>query len=388
MKTKKKLLAGLIPGTEEYVIKHNAWRRGRGKLNPSECLKNIKDKTEYPKPQLLPGTEPWTRKHNEWLIFNTRPIHHFATITNPKRSLLIAQRHDDGFRKNPEKGADIKYKDCIISAVEKDSDNSYSITTDGWSLGIDTDTIVPKKGDVVRYYGNGVGSVIRGIDIEGVQIRYESERQLRLRYKKESMIEDRRRKDHFKSIQSSLDEKFDALPPAFQKRIERFRQNNFNFRWQHEESEILLAEEALRVAQFLHSQTTLFNKVGIGEVHPQLHWAYKAEVERVYDIFREYTEDDMEKLIPDFGGGHSGNTFYFVFKIAFCYLTDDQHIPFVHGVFSMFGGCLAYGCHRKYSKKEKKLLVRFETKEDEERGLKNAISKLKKQHELHTQRVA
>lgn len=378
MKKKKKLLAGLIPGTEEYILKHYEWRRSRGKRNPSECLTQIKNGEE--EVEFFSGTDAATRKHNEWIRLNRRPKPKFEVIRNPHRSLLIAQRHQKQFSANPEKFADKEYRDEIISSVttfDGKAGGSYAITTDGWSISVETKEIVPKAGDVVRYYSRGIGSTVRGIDIEGVQIRYESERQLILKYKKLSMREDRKRKEYFKSIESSLDEKLNELPFVFQKRIERFRQNNLNFRWEHEEGEILLAEESLKVAKFLHSQTTLFNKVGMGEIHPQLDWAYAEEVKKAYNIFREYSDDEMEKLIPDFIGGHSGNTFQFVFRMAVAYLTNEESIPYQHGVFYMFDGCLAYGCHRKYSKKERKQMITLENV-DEDQSFQITLNRMKK----------
>lgn len=376
MKKKKKLLAGLIPGTEEYILKHYEWRRSRGKRNPSECLTRIKNGEE--EVEFFPGTDAATRKHNEWIRHNRRPKPNFEVIGNPHRSLLIAQRHQKQFISNPEKFADKEYRDEIISSVTTFEDGGgYAITTDGWTIAVETKEIVPKAGDVVRYYSRGIGSAVRGIDIEGVQIRYESERQLILKYKKLSMREDRKRKGYFKSIESSLDEKLNELPFVFQKRIERFRWNNFNFRWRHEESEILLAVETLKVAKFLHSQAPLFNKVGIHEIHSQLMPVYTEEITRLYNIYREKTDDEMEELIPDFIGGNSGNTFQFVFRMAVAYLTNEESIPYQHGVFYMFDGCLAYGCHRKYSKKERKQMITLENV-DEDQSFQITLNRMKK----------
>ncbi|MBP6256841.1 hypothetical protein KA405_03905 [Patescibacteria group bacterium] len=318
--SKKSLLNGLPFGSEAYVLAHWKWRKSRGKLNPTENLTGIND---------------------------------------PRRSLLIAQRHQVQFSSNNEKAYDNEFEDKFITSVESYGQNSYAITCDFGTLGIKTNGFVPKVGHIARYYRKGFGYTVRGVDIEGMQIRYRSIRQEEIERKKYVMKDNRKKKQRFLKEKKTLDDRFDSLPIIFQQRILIFRKNNLSFRWEYESSEISMLEESLRIANYLHSKVPLFNKVAVEEIHPQFKYAYQQELARVQKKVFDYSEKKLMKVIPNFGGGHSGNSHGFVFRMAFIYLTNREYAPHIHGWLATLCGCSDYGCHRSLAKKEKMQLVKL-----------------------------
>src|SRR4051812_18178751 len=77
-----------------------------------------------------------------------------------------------------EKVNDTEFEDRTITKVRNVGDVDYEITTgNGWTLvatkpeGLP----VPKVGDTVRYYGRGIGSVVRGLDVNGRKWYYRTE---------------------------------------------------------------------------------------------------------------------------------------------------------------------------------------------------------------------
>lgn len=70
--------------------------------------------------------------------------------------------------------SDAEFQEYILEKVRKGADGSYELSFDGclgcWSG--DNNPIEPKVGMVMRQYGKGFGSYIRGIFIDGVKFYY------------------------------------------------------------------------------------------------------------------------------------------------------------------------------------------------------------------------
>lgn len=71
---------------------------------------------------------------------------------------------------------DQQFEDKIIKSAQKEGD-SYSITCDdGWSMWCGKDCpIEPKDGQTARFYGRGIGAVVRGLFIDGHKLWYRTE---------------------------------------------------------------------------------------------------------------------------------------------------------------------------------------------------------------------
>jgi len=74
---------------------------------------------------------------------------------------------------------DSQFEDSIIAEVHAESGGGWSITkADGWSFGIPADSpVIPTVGMTVRMYGAGIGSIVRGLFLDGVCVYYRSEEQ-------------------------------------------------------------------------------------------------------------------------------------------------------------------------------------------------------------------
>lgn len=71
---------------------------------------------------------------------------------------------------------DDNFEDTTIAAVRPEA-NGWSIErADGWSFYVPKDSPVePKEGMTARFYGKGIGSVVRGMFIDGQKVFYRTE---------------------------------------------------------------------------------------------------------------------------------------------------------------------------------------------------------------------
>ncbi len=68
---------------------------------------------------------------------------------------------------------DTQFKNVIISKVEKHDDGWTITRDDGWSFYVPpTSPVVPKVGMTARFYGAGIGSVVRGLFLAGKKVFY------------------------------------------------------------------------------------------------------------------------------------------------------------------------------------------------------------------------
>lgn len=71
---------------------------------------------------------------------------------------------------------DDQFEDLFVKKVETEK-NGWAITrSDGWCIHIpSTSPVVPKLGMPVRFYGKGVGSMVRGVYLDGRKVYYRTE---------------------------------------------------------------------------------------------------------------------------------------------------------------------------------------------------------------------
>lgn len=219
------------------------------------------------------------------------------------------------------KANDTEFQDHVISGVVDEGGDYFAITRDdGWSIGIPKDAgIVPKVGDSIRYYGKGIGSTVRGIDINGQEVWYRTPEQQaeHNRQELEKMEEEKRKK--FAKAQSRLDLQYSELPRAFQSRLDRFRNNNPDFRVEFEDYEMMVCREAVKIAERFKTAEEI-------------------------KIFRQMDWGKQVTLIPNLFDGHSGNTWGCACYLAHCYVTDPKLVQLQHGALCPLVGCKEYGC--------------------------------------------
>lgn len=71
---------------------------------------------------------------------------------------------------------DNEFKEQVIDRVEGDREKGWSISYDGWGFFVpETSPIEPKVGMTARFYGRGIGSVVRGLFLNGTKVFYRTE---------------------------------------------------------------------------------------------------------------------------------------------------------------------------------------------------------------------
>jgi len=134
------------------------------------------------------------------------------------------------------------------------------------------------------------------------------------------------RKADYKKNKGRMDRQFDALPAIFRERINKFRQNNRNFRWEFEAYELFCCEQAVLIAE------------GLGK------GKNKKELLKVFEEFGRLSWDEQVKKIPGLSTGHSGNMFACSVKLAYLYLTYPEGVIRMHGALAPLVGSSRYGC--------------------------------------------
>ncbi len=176
---------------------------------------------------------------------------------------------------------------------------------DGWSLGsngVDLVSLGVQPGDLVEQWGRGIGHTVRGCALGGRVLWYRTEAEEQARHEQWVADKDAADRQRFEDHRAELDAKYAALPDVFQRRLDRFRAGNPDFRWQFEGYEMAACEAALIIAES-------------GEKDPRL--------------------DAL---------GLSGNQFGFAKRLAHWFLTEPENVVLEHGAMVPLVGCVAYGC--------------------------------------------
>jgi len=218
------------------------------------------------------------------------------------------------------KNLDTQYIEHTITKVEDGKDYFFVTMSDGWSIGVEKlNGVEPKEGDTIRLYGKGIGCAVRGIDVNGLEVFYRTPEQEKERNRQEQEKADEEKKRKFNREKGRLDLEYDALPRAFQKRLDRFRANNPNFRWDLEDYEMIVCREAVNIAN------TLKTVDEIGK-------------------FREMRWEEQNKIVKALSDGHSGNTWGCACFLAECFVKDEKLVTMAHGAMCPLLGCKGYGC--------------------------------------------
>lgn len=219
---------------------------------------------------------------------------------------------------------DEQFEDYTVEKVEGNNE-------DGWVLHFREGTcflcpkespIEPRPGMKARLFGKGFGCVVRGLSLDGVSVYYRTEDEDRIKHEEEVAERKRQRREEFEQDRENRDARFAALPEIFRKRIEKFRRNNPEFRWEYEPYEMFCCEEAVVIANALRSPEAVKDFAG-----------------------KQYEE--QKALVPNLGEGHSGNTFGCTVRLAYLYLSDAEAVEKMYGALAPLVGSEEYGCVAK-----------------------------------------
>ncbi|PID52190.1 MAG: hypothetical protein CR972_02800 [Candidatus Moraniibacteriota bacterium] len=289
---KKSQITQLYPWSAEYVIAHAAKKskRGRGR-NPSTPYRGIR---------------------------------------NPRKALELAKKM----------AKDKEFTDYVITSV-----NTSSITTeDGWSFYLDEKWgVSPRIGDIARFYGEGIGRSVRGLDINGVECFYSTKQDYQKQLRTKAEEHEKEMQEQFERDRSNLDERFNKLPHIFQKRIEKFRKNNPDFRWKYEKYELFCCEQAIVIYNAINTKLQQEAKDD-GLTVEQYQKKYTMRVKFLFHELSAMSFEEQKEVIPELEDNHSGNTFGTAMKLAFLYTFQPDSVAKLHGAMAPLVGSQEYGC--------------------------------------------
>ena len=220
----------------------------------------------------------------------------------------------------PAPADDHNFEDRRIKKVEGDRRRGWQISyDDGWAFWVSSESpIEPRVGMNARSYSRGVGCQVRGFFLDGVCLYYRTEDQQRQEHARWAREQDEKKKREFAFLRENLDLRYKLLPKVFQQRIDKFRRNNPDFRWEYESYEMFCCEEAVKIANYLETP------------------------ERV-DAFRKLDSRQQYLLVP-LSDQHSGNTFGCACLLAYWYLKNPDNIVKLYGALAPLVGSEEYGC--------------------------------------------
>jgi hypothetical protein len=212
----------------------------------------------------------------------------------------------------------------ITDVMDRD-DGFFQISTDR-STGFMFEKsfgIVPRIGDTVEMRGE-LGARIGGIRIAGKVVYNKSDEQLAEEHRNFCENQERENRAKFEREREDMDRRYAALPEVFRRRIDKFRANNPDFRWEYEGYELFCCEEAVKIATALKMPEAI-------EKFSKLSW-------------------EGQRGLVDISTDHSGNTFGCAVKLAYYYLANPENVVKMYGALAPLVGSEEYGCVPKGKK--------------------------------------
>lgn len=210
--------------------------------------------------------------------------------------------------------------------------NGTSITDEsGWSLGCDASEVDLFPGAKVEYWGKGLGYPVRGLAVAGHVFWYRTPEEEEAHQQRQRQEADEERRAEFESNRERHDRNYESLPDTFKARIDRFRNGNPDFRWEYEQYEVGVCLDAVKLASWC----------SVNRVATEFDGDEPTAADNVL-AFEKLSWDDQKAAGID--GGHSGNSFAFVVRLAYLWVTDPGLVEFEHGALTPLVGCEDYGC--------------------------------------------
>lgn len=216
------------------------------------------------------------------------------------------------------------WEEATIEAVEGDAAKGWSMRrSDGWSFWCPPQRIVPKVGDTGRFYGKGIGYTVRGLFLNGQRVFYRTEAEEQEKFRQEQAERDAKKRTDAEASKEKTAERIAALSDPMQRRLAKFRATNPDFDWEYLPYELMVCEEAERIAAAFRGDA---NPVEALRAFHQLSW------------------EEQVKAVPGMDTGHSGNSFGMACRLAHWLLTDAEVVVKEHGALVPLVGCKDYGC--------------------------------------------
>lgn len=215
---------------------------------------------------------------------------------------------------------DQEYQDFIITSVEREQSGWFAVgLSDGWCIGVDpTPAVEPRPGLLIRLYGRGTGYPVRGIVIDGVVVRYQTDGEYRAETARKAAEERAAKFAEFETRRADIEARIAALPAGFRARFERFAAGNPDFLPEFGDYELMCCEQAVIFA----------GRMSADELR---RWA-------------KLPHDGQKAMVPEMSDGHSGNTFGVSVRLAILSHEHPDLVALEHGALVPLVGCEAYGC--------------------------------------------
>lgn len=215
-----------------------------------------------------------------------------------------------------------------------------------------------KVGDRVRAYGDW-GQTIAGVDVfdyergEWVNLYFRTEAERKEQHEQWVAGMRVRREREFEESREQLDADYEALPPALQRRIDKYRANNPRFRFDYEVYEMFVLKEAVQIAEHLRPRCEELAS-DPGQILRLLEldegWLERIALDEGGEqaaataAVREWQKLPYEEQKPVVADGHSGNTFGMACQLAVLVLTGDEEALVRHyGAMAPLVGSDEYG---------------------------------------------
>jgi hypothetical protein len=224
--------------------------------------------------------------------------------------------------------------------------------------------VAPKVGDLITTYG-GIGRPIKGIDLNGIPCWYKTQAEMDEEHRLWVEELHRKRLQEFEESKDKLDAQYAVLPKVFQRRIDKFRAANPEFRVDYEAYELFCCSEAVKFAErarnavlsgeydeemcafYANPAQLKLAAYGSGEValrEPQdPYWRWLVWAESLNSKAYDYDYKRCEEVLG-VSDGHSGNTFGCALNLAILYLNEPEFVVKQHGALAVLVGCEKYGC--------------------------------------------
>lgn len=191
----------------------------------------------------------------------------------------------------------------------------------------------PKAGDTARYYGDGFGRPVDGVDVNGRPIYFNDEVQTAAENKLSTLEHRARQIREF--LDTGKDEaaaRYAQLPDVFRRRIDRFVAGKGpSWWWEFGSYELSCCADAVLIARACATDLELEPGIGIDS----------EDIDS--DIRRWFDEKNAEQVDGTFDG-HSGNSWGFAKRLAYLWLVHPDFVELEHGALTPLVGCVEYGC--------------------------------------------
>lgn len=198
--------------------------------------------------------------------------------------------------------------------------------------------VEPKVGDTFGIYGS-FGRPFHGQALNGKLLWYQTIEEQEVERRRVIRKHEQDKRESFEANKDDLDAKYEALPAVFQKRLDKFRATNPDFRWEFESYEMSCCVDAVKIANYCRENRIEGTPEG---VDPSLGEKVTA--------FAKLPWEEQRKA--DLFDGHSGNSFSFAVRLAFHWVTKPEMVEWEHGALTPLVGCVEYGCPHPWPPRE------------------------------------